>query len=77
MSLGFFCFFFWREKNVEASVDGVLGGYGQVNDADIRDSEAFLNFLLPQRFHDSANKRHLVALGILFIWILIALLQLP
>lgn len=29
-------------QNVEASVDGVLGGYGHVSSADITESEAFL-----------------------------------
>ncbi|MBA0875733.1 hypothetical protein Goshw_014147 [Gossypium schwendimanii] len=52
---------YW-EKGVEASVDGVLGGFGQVNDADIKGSEAFLNSLLHKRFGDGGRNQHLVAL---------------
>ncbi|KAK6263591.1 hypothetical protein QUC31_011682 [Theobroma cacao] len=37
-------------EGVEASVDGVLGGFGQVNEADIKGSEVFLNTLLHERF---------------------------
>ena len=48
-------------KAVEASVDGVLGGYGHVNEADVKGSAAFLNTLLPNRF--GTERRHLVALG--------------
>lgn len=48
---------------MEASVDGVLGGYGHVNDADIKDSEAFLNTLLADCFPDAGRNQHLVALG--------------
>ncbi|XXG68562.1 hypothetical protein AAC387_Pa06g1619 [Persea americana] len=47
-------------ENVEASVDGVLGGYGHVNEADVRSSEAFLKTLLVERFGSAG--RHLVAL---------------
>ena len=46
---------------MEASVDGVLGGYGLVNEADVRSSEAFLKTLLVERFGSAG--RHLVALG--------------
>ena len=49
-------------------MDGVLGGYGHVNEADIKDSEAFLNALLSERFPKSASaiyQRRLVALGTL------------
>ncbi|KAG8639245.1 hypothetical protein MANES_14G126000v8 [Manihot esculenta] len=49
-------------EGVEASVDGVLGGYGQVNDADVKGSEAFLQTLLSELFVDSGIGRHLVAL---------------
>ncbi|KAK8664956.1 hypothetical protein V6N13_084724 [Hibiscus sabdariffa] len=49
-------------EGVEASVDGVLGGFGQVNDADIKGSEAFLNTLLHERFGDAGRNQHLVAL---------------
>ncbi|KAF5193511.1 Alpha n-terminal protein methyltransferase [Thalictrum thalictroides] len=53
---------YWQ--NVEASVDGVLGGYGCVNETDIKTSEAFLNNILSERFasSDSAINRHRVAL---------------
>nr|XP_010906051.1 alpha N-terminal protein methyltransferase 1 isoform X1 [Elaeis guineensis] len=49
---------YWQA--VEASVDGVLGGYGHVNEADVKGSAAFLNTLLPNRF--GTERRHLVAL---------------
>ncbi|XP_058071693.1 alpha N-terminal protein methyltransferase 1 [Magnolia sinica] len=47
-------------EGVEASVDGVLGGYGHVNAVDVKDSEAFLRNLLIDQFGGGA--RHLVAL---------------
>ncbi|KAJ3670039.1 hypothetical protein LUZ60_010363 [Juncus effusus] len=47
-------------SGVEASVEGVLGGYGCVNDVDVKCSEAFLKTILPLRF--GKEKRHLVAL---------------
>lgn len=47
-------------ENVEASLDGVLGGYGHVNEADVKCSEAFLKTLLVDRF--GSGSRHLVAL---------------
>jgi hypothetical protein len=46
---------------VEASTEGVLGGYGCVNDVDVKGSDAFLRPLLAERF--GAARRHLVALG--------------
>ncbi|KAM0824648.1 hypothetical protein ACQ4PT_042591 [Festuca glaucescens] len=49
---------YWQ--GVEASTEGVLGGYGCVNDADVKGSDAFLRPLLAERF--GAAKRHLVAL---------------
>ncbi|VAI22697.1 unnamed protein product [Triticum turgidum subsp. durum] len=49
---------YWQ--GVEASTEGVLGGYGCVNDADVKGSAAFLRPLLTERF--GAAKRHLVAL---------------
>ncbi|GMP73221.1 hypothetical protein CsSME_00031040 [Camellia sinensis var. sinensis] len=49
-------------ESVEASVDGVLGGYGHVNEPDIKSSEAFLNTLLSDRFPDGGRNRHLVVL---------------
>jgi protein N-terminal methyltransferase len=52
-----------KKKGVEASVDGVLGGYGHVNEADIQGSEAFLNTLLSERFPNAGTDSHLVALG--------------
>lgn len=48
-------------EGVEASVNGVLGGYAQVNEPDIEGSQAFLNTLLSERF---PNSDHLAALGI-------------
>lgn len=44
-------------------MDGVLGGYGHVNEPDIKASEAFLNTLLVDRFPSGEGNRHLVALG--------------
>ncbi|XP_010537339.2 PREDICTED: alpha N-terminal protein methyltransferase 1 [Tarenaya hassleriana] len=49
-------------EGVEASVDGVLGGYGHVNDADIVGSEVFLKTLLRERLADGGMNRYLVAL---------------
>lgn len=60
------------EKGIEASVDGVLGGYGHVDKADIAGSEAFLKPLLSERFPNVASgtdQGHLVALGIVFLLI--------
>ncbi|GAV70021.1 Methyltransf_PK domain-containing protein, partial [Cephalotus follicularis] len=48
---------YWQ--GVEASVDGVLGGFGRVNEPDIKGSESFLNALFAERFQ---SNRHLVAL---------------
>ncbi|KAL8482199.1 hypothetical protein ACS0TY_028377 [Phlomoides rotata] len=44
------------EKGVEATVDGVLGGYGHVNKPDREGSEAFLNSVLAERFPDAASR---------------------
>jgi protein N-terminal methyltransferase len=52
-------------QSVEASTEGVLGGYGCVNDADVKGSDAFLRSILAERF--GTAKRHLVALGELII----------
>ncbi|KAF7119385.1 hypothetical protein RHSIM_Rhsim13G0125000 [Rhododendron simsii] len=49
-------------EGVDASVDGVLGGYGHVNEPDIKSSEAFLNTLLDDRFPSGEGNWHLVAL---------------
>ncbi|PSS19304.1 Alpha N-terminal protein like [Actinidia chinensis var. chinensis] len=49
-------------EGVEASEDGVLGGYGHVNDPDIKSSEAFLNTLLSDQFTDEKRNRHLAVL---------------
>ncbi|KAM1045293.1 hypothetical protein EV1_035912 [Malus domestica] len=50
-------------KGVEASTNGVLGGYAQVNEPDIMGSEAFLKQLLSERFPGATNgQRHLVVL---------------
>ncbi|XP_038881057.1 alpha N-terminal protein methyltransferase 1 isoform X2 [Benincasa hispida] len=51
---------YWQ--GVEASVDGVLGGYGHVNDADILGSEVFLKSILAERFPFPGKDRPLVAL---------------
>ncbi|PIM98495.1 Protein N-terminal methyltransferase [Handroanthus impetiginosus] len=51
---------YWQ--GVEATVDGVLGGYGHVNEPDIKGSEEFLNSLLTERFPDAGRGRRLVAL---------------
>ncbi|WRX27537.1 Alpha-N-methyltransferase NTM1 - like 3 [Theobroma cacao] len=49
-------------EGVEALVDGVLGGFGQVNEADVKGSEVFLNTLLHERFDGGGRNHHLVAL---------------
>ncbi|KAM1244965.1 hypothetical protein ACFX2I_036218 [Malus domestica] len=50
-------------EGVEASTNGVLGGYAQVNEPDIMGSEAFLKQLLSERFPGATNgQRHLVVL---------------
>lgn len=59
------CLIFLEEKGVEATVDGVLGGYGHVNKPDIECSEAFLNSILAERFTDAGKRRRLVTLGII------------
>ncbi|XP_051124692.1 alpha N-terminal protein methyltransferase 1 isoform X2 [Andrographis paniculata] len=51
---------YWQ--GVEATVDGVLGGYEHVNEPDIQGSEAFLNALLSERFPDAGSGRRLVTL---------------
>ncbi|XP_042025711.1 alpha N-terminal protein methyltransferase 1-like [Salvia splendens] len=51
---------YWQ--GVEATVDGVLGGYGHVNKPDIECSEAFLNSILAERFPDAGIGRRLVTL---------------
>lgn len=47
-------------ERAEASVDGVLGGYGFVNDTDIKGSDAFVKTILRDRFGN--DNRSLVAL---------------
>ncbi|XP_019457659.1 PREDICTED: alpha N-terminal protein methyltransferase 1-like [Lupinus angustifolius] len=49
-------------EGVDASVDGVLSGFGIVNDADINGSEDFLKVLLSERFHIDNRHQPLVAL---------------
>ncbi|KAG0500734.1 hypothetical protein HPP92_000806 [Vanilla planifolia] len=49
---------YWQ--GVEASLDGVLGGYGHVNETDVKGSEAFLKPLLLDRF--GRGRKRLVAL---------------
>ena len=51
------------DQGVEASDDGVLGGFAQVNEPDIIASEGFLNTLLKEFFPNSGKNQHLVALG--------------
>ncbi|KAK1416974.1 hypothetical protein QVD17_26094 [Tagetes erecta] len=51
---------YWQ--GVEASMDGVLGGYAHVNEPDINSSEAFINSLLTHLFPNSGRDQHLVAL---------------
>ncbi|RZC43785.1 hypothetical protein C5167_036732 [Papaver somniferum] len=46
-------------EGVEASVDGVLGGYGHVNDTDIKASEDFLKSIISERL---GTNRKLAAL---------------
>lgn len=43
-------------QSVEASVDGVLGGYGHVSSADIVESEAFLKETYGARLADRSNE---------------------
>ncbi|ERN14764.1 alpha N-terminal protein methyltransferase 1 isoform X2 [Amborella trichopoda] len=51
----------WYQKGVqywegiEASIDGVLGGYGHVNDRDVKGSESFLRELLSELRHGKTN----------------------
>ena len=48
----------------EASVNGVLGGYGFVSDVDIRDSKAFVLKAMGPALEEAAEgKRQMVALG--------------
>ncbi|XP_030471306.1 alpha N-terminal protein methyltransferase 1 isoform X3 [Syzygium oleosum] len=49
-------------EGVEATTDGVLGGYAHVNDADVKGSEAFLKMILAERFPGGGRGRNLVAL---------------
>ncbi|KAK4488072.1 hypothetical protein RD792_003814 [Penstemon davidsonii] len=51
---------YWQ--GVEATVDGVLGGYAHVNEPDIKGSEAFFNTILAEKFPDISTGRRLVAL---------------
>lgn len=51
-------------EGVKATVDGVLGGYANVNDPDISCSEDFLKSLLSERFPAvDVTRQPLVALG--------------
>ncbi|EPS73318.1 hypothetical protein M569_01434, partial [Genlisea aurea] len=49
-------------EGVEATVNGVLGGYGHVNEIDIQASELFLKSILLERFGDSGKPRRFAAL---------------
>lgn len=55
-----FFFFFWLQ-GIDATVDGVLGGYGHVNEVDIKGSEGFLKLLFSERL--GGQSPNLVALG--------------
>lgn len=48
---------------MNATVDGVLGGYANVNEPDISCSEDFLKILLAERFPGDVRNQPLVALG--------------
>ncbi|KAE9600870.1 putative protein methyltransferase [Lupinus albus] len=50
-------------KGVDASVNGVLSGFGIVNETDISGSEEFLKILLSKHFHVHNRHQPLVALG--------------
>ena len=43
-------------------MDRVLGGYGHVNDVDVKCNEAFLKTLFYERFVDARRIQHLIAL---------------
>ncbi|RYR17369.1 hypothetical protein Ahy_B03g062137 isoform D [Arachis hypogaea] len=49
-------------EGVEASMDGVLGGFANVNEPDIKCSEEFLKIILSERFPADARHQPLVAL---------------
>ncbi|KAK7319337.1 hypothetical protein RJT34_04056 [Clitoria ternatea] len=51
---------YWQ--GVTANMDGVLGGFANVNEPDISCSEDFLNVLLSERYPDDARRQPLVAL---------------
>lgn len=53
---------YWDKQ--EASYDGVLGGYGHVSEADISESEKFLNKAFAKQLGEAAAKKQkLVAVG--------------
>ncbi|KAL4288615.1 hypothetical protein AHAS_Ahas19G0303900 [Arachis hypogaea] len=60
----FMLFYYWvyHGKGVEASMDGVLGGFANVNKPDIKCSEEFLKIILSERFPADARHQPLVAL---------------
>ncbi|GAA0172436.1 methyltransferase [Lithospermum erythrorhizon] len=64
---------YWQ--GVEATVDGVLGGYGHVNDADISASEAFLHTILAEKFPDAAKNNNFVALGTFYFSLNVCLIM--
>lgn len=49
-------------EGVNATVDGVLGGYADVNEPDITCSDDFLKIILSERFNADAKTQPLVAL---------------
>lgn len=53
---------YWNK--VDASCDGVLGGYGSLNACDVRDSERFLIEHMRQVFLDTEDKESRIALDI-------------
>lgn len=57
------------EQGVNATVDGVLGGYADVNEPDITCSDDFLKIILSERFNADAKTQPLVALGTFFRFI--------
>ncbi|XP_075480383.1 alpha N-terminal protein methyltransferase 1 [Primulina tabacum] len=51
---------YWQ--GVEATMDGVMGGYANINEADIVASEAFLKTILSEKFPHGSRGLNLVAL---------------
>ena len=49
-------------EGVEASMNGMLGGYDHVSDVDVKGNEVFLKTLFFERFIDAGKIQHLIAL---------------